>query len=354
MIYNFLENNFIALVITIFLILFILTNNNFEKHTNKLFLLAAVCILLLIVEETCEVQLAQLDEPVKLRIVLSAFGYSLRPVIPYLLVIMNNYTKKQMILVTVPLIANALIAFSALFSKLSFSYSSDNHFVRGPLGTAPFLVAGFYVILLLIKTAYDWRKGGSKEALIISAIVLLSFISTVLESIFGFRFLQNPSMATSITFYYMFLHSAQNNRDPLTKALTSRRFFLDSDKYRSSLTAVISLDINDLKQLNDEYGHVEGDKALITVTNVIQKHMSVNTSLYRTGGDEFIILCFKVAEQSVIKIIDKIRADLEKTNYRCAIGYAVYSSDKLFDSVCQLADSRMYENKREMKAKVKA
>lgn len=353
MVSELIENNFVAVIITSFLILFVLTNNNFEKKTNRLFLAAAVCILILIVEEAWEAQLALAPAPVLLRTVLSAIGYALRPLIPYFLVVMpKKYARSSFILLSLPLIWNALVSFSALFCRLSFWYTPDNEFARGPLGLTPFFVAAFYVILLLIQTNYDYRKGGFTEALIVSAIVLLAFLSTVMESLFHLRFIQNPSMATSITFYYLFLHSNQNNRDPLTGALTRRRFYLDADRYRATLSAVISLDLNNLKTLNDQYGHVEGDKALITVTSVIKKYMGARASLYRTGGDEFMILCYKLDEKTVLELINKIRADLEKTAYRCAIGYAAYSYRLSFDAVCQAADNIMYENKRLMKGEL--
>lgn len=353
MIFDLIENNFVTVVITSFLILFVFTNNNFEKKTNRLFLAAAFCILILIVEEAWEAQLALAETPILLRNVLSAIGYSLRPMIPYFLImIVKKYTKAQFVLMSIPLVFNTLVSFSSLFCRLAFWYTPENEFVRGPLGITPFLVAAFYIAILLFHTTREWRKGGFKEALIVSAIVLLAFLSTVMESLFGFRFIQNPSMATSITFYYLFLHSNQNNRDPLTGALTRRRFYLDAGKYHSTLTAVISLDLNNLKTLNDQYGHVEGDKALVTVTDVIKRYMGIRASIYRIGGDEFMILCYKLNEEAVQKMISKIQVDLENTKYRCAIGYAMYSYELNFDSVCQTADNIMYENKRWMKSEI--
>lgn len=349
-IFEIVQRDFVAVAITSFLILFILTNNNFKKKTNRLFLAAAACVLILIVVEEWEAQLASGMTYTSARAFLSAMGYSLRPMVPYFLVVMvKDYTRPQLALLNAPLVFNVLVSSSALFCPVAFSYTQGNEFVRGPLGYTPFVVAAFYVAILLAQTVREWRKGGFKEALIVSAIVLLAFLSTVMESLFGFRFIQNPSMAMSITFYYLFLHSNQNNRDPLTGALTRRRFYLDADKYHASLSAVISLDLNDLKTLNDRYGHVAGDKALITVTNVIKKHMGARASLYRIGGDEFMILCYKLDEKGVLRMISGIRGDLEHTEYRCAIGYAAYSYRASFDSVCQTADHDMYEDKRRMK-----
>lgn len=353
MVFDLVENNFVAVSITSCLILFVLTNNNFEKKTNRLFLAAASCVLILIVTEAWEAQLALRDTFTPLRTLLSAIGYSLRPLVAYFLAVMvRNYTKAKSALLRLPLVLNALVAFSALVCGVSFSYTPDNQFVRGPLGYTPFVVSAFYLLVLLIPTVRECRKGGSKEALIVSALALLAFLSTVLESIFHFQFIQNPSIATSLTFYYLFLHSNQSNRDTLTGALTRRRFYLDAKKNPSALSAVISLDLNNLKTLNDKYGHMEGDRALIAVTDIIQANAGPKASLYRTGGDEFMMLCYRMREEAVQDMIARIRGGLAKTEYRCAIGYAVYDGQTDFDSVCQTADNIMYENKRQMKCEL--
>lgn len=351
MIFELIEYNFVTVVIVSFLILFVYTNNNFEKKITRFFIAAAFCILILTVEEAWEAHLAMVETYQPLRVLLSAIGYSLRPLIPYFLVIMvKEYTRGKFILVSIPLIFNVLVSFSALFCRVAYWYTPDNAFVRGPLGITPFFVAAFYVAILLFHMARVWWMGGFREALIVSAIVLLAFLSTVMESVFGFRFIQNPSMAISITFYYLFLHSRQNNTDPLTGALTRRRFYLDAQKRDTTLTAVISIDLNHLKSLNDKYGHVEGDKALITITAVIKKYMGMHASLYRIGGDEFMILCYKLSEENVQSMINRIQDDLNNTKYQCAIGYAMYSYQSNFNLVCQAADKIMYENKRRMKS----
>lgn len=353
MILQLIEDNFVAVTITSFLILFIITNNNFEKRTNRLFLMAAASILILIIEEAWEAKLALSPVYEPLRVPLSALGYTLRPMIPFwAMLIVKKYQKNQLRLLAAPLVFNMLVAFSAFFCKLSFSYTITNEFVRGPLGYTPFVVSAIYVfgtISLMLKT---YRDMSSMEMTIISAIVLLAFITTIMESMFNIQFIQCPSMATSLTFYYMFLHSNQNNRDPLTGAFTRRKFYLDSKKFHASLSAVVSLDLNDLKKLNDQHTHMEGDKALRTVAGVIKQYTGVNANFYRVGGDEFMILCYKMNENDVKKMIQGIQSSMMKTDYRCAIGYSMMSDNVKFDVACQKADNFMYENKHHMKKDV--
>lgn len=348
--YDLVQHNFTGVVITLFLVLFIMTNNNFEKRTNRLFLASACCVFLLVIEEAWEAELGFMPTFQPLRIPLSAIGYTLRPLIVYFLVIMlYGTTRKKSLLLSIPIVFNTVVSFSALFCGIAFSYTPDNQFVRGPLGLTPFIVAGGYIVVLLYLTLQQCKKGSFTEALIVSAIVLLAFTSTILESIFHFRAIQNACMGISLTYYYLFLHSNRNNRDALTNALTRRRFYLDAERYRTSLTAVISLDLNDLKTLNDQYGHTAGDTALIEFTQIIKRSIGVHASLYRIGGDEFMILCYKTEEAAVQQIIERVQSELQKSPYRCAIGYSMYSHEMELDHVCQVADHAMYENKRQMK-----
>lgn len=90
-----IQQNFMAVTIIIFLMLFILLNNNFDKKTNRLFLCSAVCVLLFIVEEAWEGQLARRDTYSYMRVVLSAAGYTLRPMTAYFLVMINGKKKLE-------------------------------------------------------------------------------------------------------------------------------------------------------------------------------------------------------------------------------------------------------------------
>lgn len=350
MIYELVQRNFIGIAIILFLILFIVTNNNFNKKTNRLFLAAAICVLILIIEEAWEVQLAKAETFSRMRIVLSALGYTLRPMTAYFLVmIIHKGTRKWTIIMSLPVAINMFVVFSALFGGWAFSYTQNNEFVRGPLGVVPFITAAFYILLLVFLTLSEHRRGGKRETMTIIAIVLLTVTATIMESVFHFRSIQSACSALSVIFYYLFLHTNQNNRDPLTGALTRRRFYFDAEKYRTSLSAVISMDLNHLKELNDQYGHIEGDNALITMVDTVNRCINRNAVIYRTGGDEFMILCHKYTEEEVQALIKKIAEEMKKTKYRCAMGYAMYSYITELDHICQKADRAMYENKRQMK-----
>ena len=132
----------------------------------------------------------------------------------------------------------------------------------------------------------------------------------------------------------------------MTKALNRRCFFLDAEKYAASLSAVLSIDLNDLKQWNDGHGHAKGDDAICTLVHCVQKVIPKACYLYRTGGDEFMILCFNKEKETVEQLLMDIRRELAPTPYSCAIGMAYRDRDQEFNQLCLQADSEMYEDKR--------
>ena len=119
-----------------------------------------------------------------------------------------------------------------------------------------------------------------------------------------------------------------------------------NDDDAKSINALVSIDMNGLKVINDTEGHAAGDKALETISACFLQAVSSKESVYRIGGDEFVIICRRITEDDVRKLIDRIRNNISKTKYRCAIGYS-YSpngADSL-DDMLSVSDEKMYADK---------
>lgn len=136
---------------------------------------------------------------------------------------------------------------------------------------------------------------------------------------------------------------------------------------------VIMLDVNDLKVVNDNFGHAAGDTLLTESANFIRKAFSsLGGMCYRIGGDEFVVFinddhARDYAKEGIKKLhalcnerneenSKKSDEDETKTEFDISIacGYAVFGerkSQKSMDEVCAEADYYMYENKKKMKGK---
>ncbi len=128
-------------------------------------------------------------------------------------------------------------------------------------------------------------------------------------------------------------------------------------QYVASVTgpyAVVSLDLDRLKFINDTFGHIEGDKMLKTFAGILEKAFEGAAVIGRTGGDEFMVVYRDPSENVCKEAVDKLQQltaefndkKSERFTLSASAGYA-YSSEISggFEEVYYLADTRMYEMK---------
>lgn len=352
MLYDLVQNNFVVVINVLFLLVFMLTNAVFDKAITRNFYIGVLIIIALTITENIDYALSLRPTPTMTRTVMSMIGYMLRPWIIYVLIlVLGNKTKKERILFAIPGIINVLIESTALFSKIVFYYDEANQFTRGPLAYTPHICSCFYLVLILILSAQFFKERNYMEAGIILAIVVICVVATALESVWDMQGLLRAASALSITFFYLYYCAQSFKRDALTKALNRHCFYRDAEKSKDKLQAVLSMDLNDLKVINDTQGHAAGDVALCATVDSIRKHLVGGCRLYRTGGDEFMVLCKRqyVTSEQIKTVVNNIYKELEQTPYRCAIGIAEYCQGESFNSMCARADKAMYEKKTELK-----
>ncbi|MDQ7049888.1 MAG: EAL domain-containing protein [Enterobacterales bacterium] len=153
------------------------------------------------------------------------------------------------------------------------------------------------------------------------------------------------------------------NYDSLTQ-LPNRALCMDRIKYAlksaartKSLVAVLFLDLDHFKDVNDSLGHAVGDQLLKATSQRLQEKIRSEDTLARLGGDEFVIILNHIAESDsdkVIDIVEKIVTSFElpfklssyEVNTTVSIGVCVYPTDGGdVDSLMKAADAAMYKAK---------
>ena len=325
----------IALHITVFL----------DRTTiRRLYVLIAGVFLLSLVVFTEFEYAAHADEHM-LRAVLMAIRYSATPFI--VAQIIYTLIKKQSWYIFIPAIVLTVIDVVSIFTGIVFRIEPDNGFSRGVLGYLPFVVAGIYcvilVYLLLKRSNMKWME-----------IVPISFLAFALLSqlVFPFIFKSDFSkifcstIAVALFVYYVFEILQQTKKDSLTGLLNRYAYHADICNSPEEITALISIDMNGLKVLNDTEGHAAGDEALAMLAFCFRRALRSRQYGYRIGGDEFVILCRKTSEQDLTALIGRIETNVGETKYRCAIGYS-YSADgkKPVEDMLRESDMMMYAAK---------
>ncbi len=353
MIHHFIHINYTTVLLVIFMIVFLISNVSFERRTTRLFMLSITTSLILVIVDSIESYTESLAEPTTLRILMSAIGYTLRPlsILSVLLIITRDRKINQMLL-WVPVVINTVVSFSAFFCDWAYSYDANNEFVRGPLGITTYITSALYLIMLCWISAQYFLEKNYYECLIVFAITFTSVLSIFLEVAFAFDGFINACIAVSVTFYYMFYLVLKFKNDPLTKVLNRHYFDIDIARNKYDVHAIINIDLNDLKVINDTKGHEYGDKALIEITRCMKRKLIRKCRLYRIGGDEFCILCFDKGshiESHLEKMITEIHEEVHNAGYTCAMGLAVKTPDESLEELIKRADEIMYKNKEAMK-----
>jgi len=122
--------------------------------------------------------------------------------------------------------------------------------------------------------------------------------------------------------------------------------------------ALILLDLDDFRTINNNYGHLEGDKVLVGFAAFLRQNIREVDNLVRYGGDEFIILMPNTHEKGTIelsqRIIDSINVTkVQNHTIHCSIGYSVCPDDgKTVDALIRQADNLMYQAKKQGKNRI--
>lgn len=156
--------------------------------------------------------------------------------------------------------------------------------------------------------------------------------------------------------------------DDLTRLYNSRHFYHQlrielerSNRYGQPLSLMV-LDLDDFKQFNDTYGHVEGDLVLSRLGQVIKRCLRQTDSAYRYGGEEFTILLPMTTTGDGVVTAERIRAEFKKESFSPApakdvhvtvsIGLAQHLPQEDMKSFIHRVDQLMYQGKKNGKDRV--
>lgn len=148
----------------------------------------------------------------------------------------------------------------------------------------------------------------------------------------------------------------QVNIDELTRVYTRRYLDILMDTYRQKsydTLGFIMIDVDCLKEYNDTYGHVDGDKVLCYVGTLLNRYRHDNIYPCRFGGDEFVCFCINCDNEEIEKYIQSIRNSLHRNHIvhkasRCSnevtlsIGYSNESKECDMQNILELADQALY------------
>jgi diguanylate cyclase (GGDEF)-like protein len=166
-----------------------------------------------------------------------------------------------------------------------------------------------------------------------------------------------------VIFFYMFRKidvknialEKLNRIDILTKVYNRKAYNEDIDKaieefYRyNRMFSLIMFDIDHFKKINDKYGHQKGDEILIKVCEIVSDIIRKSDSLYRVGGEEFIIICKNCIKKDAYELAQRIRKRVENYDFglkvTISLGVEEFSEGMDSNKIYKSVDDLLYEAK---------
>ncbi|MDR1466164.1 MAG: GGDEF domain-containing protein [Treponema sp.] len=189
----------------------------------------------------------------------------------------------------------------------------------------------------------------------LSLIVLSVGIGSSVDLLFGTTSLFWPLFVSSALYIYLFIIKTDARLDGLTglgNRFALNEFIAKLEKQTGTESWTITMiDMDHFKQINDTFGHIEGDNALRDMASIIKKCMPYSGFAARYGGDEFILAVRDGHEELLARIHSTIdvynKQGIRPYQIQMSCGYGVYTtnSGQTTETFLASIDARMYKNK---------
>ena len=256
---------------------------------------------------------------------------------------------------TIGLISIVLLVIN-IFYPLVFSVS-DGRYQRGFAYIIFLIFAAFYILDSLYLYVKRVKKNGSLKLFPVHIFLIPVILGVVIQAFF----IEISITWTSIAISVAGIMTALKNEIIFTDCLTGlyNRVYLEflhkrACNKKDCWVSGIMIDLNGFKQINDNYGHAEGDLALCIVADLLRKSFSEYGVVTRYAGDEFVIMLNTTDDQLIQKIIKSAKKNFVTENEKndkpyqlsASMGYAITNlSNETIDDFMNRIDEQMYQDK---------
>ncbi len=281
---------------------------------------------------------------------------------------MANNKKKPLtgyvVVLGIPIIINMIIALSTPVSQKYFYIDKNNVYHRGEWHAILVGIHVFLIIANILVTLYNWERLNPRNRVAMLLFMLPSIIGYAMQITFYGTSLIWPGTTIAILMSYIMIQSQVVKTDYLTGVYNRREMDTYIERKIKNLPkgkrfAGIMVDLDDFKDINDNYGHAVGDKAIRMAAHLIKKSVRKDDFVARYGGDEFIIIVDINNENEFKDKIENLKRQFILFNDKkeevfelgVSIGCSVYNyGDGLREDLLHELDRLMYEDKQKGKS----
>lgn len=351
--------NFVLVCTSLVLITMAIQRFKQSPRISLFTILVVSCAVSLLVFDLIE-RTAKIKGIMLLATICAVYGYVSRPACLFFMIMMTKYTfqRKFTFHLAIPLLVNLIVYLLAFIPGVKdyvfYFYAGDNgvlFFMGGPLRYSAHVVSAFYLAYLLVACIVSLQSKHISHSIALICCTIFITVAVIIETFFNdsntISILYSTIGVSTLT-YYLFIYIEKGSVDSLTGLFNRETYYRDIKDMHNTIRGVILFDMNGLKAINDEHDYDEGDKALITIGNAIAKCTPKSMYAYRLGADEFIVISNTCLEEELVYLIKKFKADIDTTNYSCAVGYSYSDSEnRSFQKMLFEAEKRMAKEKEE-------
>lgn len=255
-------------------------------------------------------------------------------------------------------------AVSVCFLLIYYFYEAPNFYLQS--------FSAIFIIIIVFNLNYYWLHAVYISFLLGTGFVAVTYLrpepveTSSLAAVTVYIFL--ITIMSGITSYRLnkykqvqYLNTKELKRiselDALTGIYNRGKFDQELSKwielakrYNHALT-IILFDLDDLKHINDLYGHIVGDKILVRISEIVHNIIRNSDIFVRWGGDEFAILLPHTEKKQAVELAERIRNTIASHHFEqagylsCSFGVASLSEDDNSNTLLNKADKMLYKAK---------
>lgn len=240
---------------------------------------------------------------------------------------------------------------------LVFSVSADNVYSRGQYFYIYIIMYFAAIVYLSVSTIVTAREFQNRSRALIYPLMIFLLIETIIQVTLPDLHVTWLCVTLLSVLYFIYCSEMWNQLDALTGLLNQNSYLNRTAEMRRRGGVLVVFDVDDFKQINDRYGHLQGDVCLAEIADCIKKAYARCGYCYRIGGDEFcVLLKDEASEARCAAALQRLLAERRKTLTilpTVSLGSAVFSGEDVV-AVKDRADRELYRAKKEQKARAAA
>jgi diguanylate cyclase (GGDEF)-like protein len=367
-------NTMLAIQLNIFMVMLLLSiavhacfKLNRKDKAHRLLLILICLTTFILILEILSVVLNSSDyiDFIVTQKVVDTLGFALAPLVPIVATLyaykrINRYKRisiEKFSWLAVPAVVNGILSLGSYHHNWVFSITNENIYVRGPLWLVSPMTSYFYYVIHLLFLYSNRNKLNKEELIVISSLTLIPAVLSIFQLYYFIYLTIWNSVGLAVVINYIYIMHDQAKRDPLTglgNRMAYDEYLAIWNRKSNSVLSVVNIDLDDFKNINDAFGHQEGDKVLKFFARQLEEVFGGIGVAIRLGGDEFILLLQERRRERLEKYVKSLNDKIDEYNQNNNMSYHIQFScgiaifDDSYDNIyefMQSSDKLMYEEK---------